>query len=398
MSNQRETDKQKKIKEEIENKKNENKLVTYKYLKEKCGDIRSPIAALLNKEEIRIAGFEKQNKFSSDNIYFEMRLPHKSIQDIIFLFKKLESEDINEYKEGSTELIELFHEKIKDYEYLEDLVIDTLEKNIVSISIEDFLEYMEVLDGKFKGKGYKNVEEFIKELKIVIDNDKIKYDEYLTEKIGFYIYSHWPRESEIRIWKKGITRNKNAQILFLKPVYTHPWVNSIPLSGDLPLYRIKRIFKPFIDFTGNVSKEEFLLRNKIQRLNRTISDSSNLFYKLLFYMEKNNDKIVKNAFLTCLSQPTNDKEEVEHWVIFDRLLNKVEYVPEKPKKTDLNELDESLNDGYNQEYTDRDFYESLGMDQFGRNKKYLGNNESNDMKEFLLFLKETFTTWKQSKK
>lgn len=393
MSNRRESDKQKKIKDLIENKEKENKIVTYKDLKGKFGDIRSPLAALLNKEEIRISGFEKNNKFSLDNLYFEMRLPHKSIQDIILLFKRLESKDIAEYKKGSNELIDLFHEKIKEYEHLENIIINDLEKNIARIPLNNLIEYTGIFRDKFKGRGFKSVKEFIKEVEIIIDDDKIKSDKNLTE-IGHYLYSHWPRESEVNEWKKEIIENRNAQIIFLKAIYTHPWFNNIPLSGELPLYRLKKRFKPFVDLSGEMKNENYLSKNGVKKSGRTINDSTNLFYDLLFYIERKKSNIIKNALITCLSYPTTEKELIEHLITFDKLLKKVEYIPQNPKKTDLIELDESLNDGYNQEYTDRDFYESIGCDEFGRNKKYLNNKESEELENFLLFLKDSYSNWK----
>lgn len=369
------------------------------------GDSRKTISKLLLEEEIRVFGINKKyltddkgykvNFTLSKHVLFERRLPHKYIRDIYILFKRLDSNNPDDSEKASRELIDVFKGKIREYETLEHAVINNLEKNVTRIPLNNLIDHMDLFVSEFKGKGFKSADKFIKEVEKVMNENKIKYGNHIAEDLGHYLYSYWPRESEINNWKKEIAKNKNAQIIFLKAIYTHPLVDHIPISGELPLYKLKRRYEPVLDLTGKMDSWDYLSKYDVKRIIRTNDDITNLFYKLLFYMERKNSNIIKNMFITCLSYPTSEREITEHLIIFDKLLKKVEYIPRNPKKTDSVELNELLNDGYNEEY---DFYEAIGVDQFGRNKKYLNNKEGNEMENFLLFLRETYNSWKTSNK
>lgn len=388
MSNPRFTKQQRQIKDLIKN----NKKITYAKLKENLsGDIRSPVASLLNKEEIRISGFEKKDKFNGDNLYFENRLPHKTIHDIILLFKQIESNDPLEYEKASKELIELFNNKLKEYETLEDETIDNITKNVVKLPLKVLIDEMDLISKKWRLESSGgSVDPVINEIKRIRTEYIQKYDNTLDETLGYFLYSYWPTSlgdmSTIDSLKRDIysylqqnehkppdnyieweeiSVNEKAQILFLKPIYTNPLLNHKPLSGELPLYRIKKDCKPVVDLTGRMDEVSFLSKCGINKINRTFNYGSNLFYKLIFYIEQKNDNIIKNTLIKCLSGTTK-KEETEHLIMFDKLIKKVEYLPKSPKNSDLNQLNQALNDGYNEELTYLDSMEIMGRDQFGR--------------------------------
>jgi len=391
MSNPRFTKQQRQVKDLIEN----NKKITYAELKKKfTGDIRSPLASLLDKEEIRISGFEKNDKFNGDNIYFENRLPHKTIHDVILLFKQIESNNPIDYEKASKELIELFHDKLKEYESLEDEAIDYLVDNVVKLPLRVLIEEMELISKKWKLESSGgSVEPVINETRRIRKEYISNYDNTLDEELGYFFYSYWPapfladksimeplqrniysylqeedhKPSEgIYVGWEEISENEEAQVLFLKPIYTNPLLNHEPLTGDLPLHRLKLDYNPIVDLTGVMDEGSYLSKCGLMKINRTLNYCSNLFYKLLFYIEKKNDNIIKNTLINCLSGSTNKKEEMERLIMFDKLIKKVEYVPETPKTSDLKELDNALNDGYNEEYTYQDSMERMGRDVFGR--------------------------------
>jgi len=215
------------------------------------------------------------------------------------------------------------------------------------------------------------------------------FDKSFYKKLAYYLNSYWPKEDQINSWKKLISKNNTPKILFLKTsLYANPLTNFRPLSGNIPFYRLKKTYEPLVDDKGELKKEDYLSKSGINKIHRRYDEIINLFYKIIFYIDKKDSNMLTNAFMSCLTKPLDDNEIMEKLIIFDKLIKKVEYVPENPKKTDLKELDEILNDGYNEEYTFKEEYD-LMMSKIGR-------KESDDIDDFFRFTKEQYSKWKSS--
>jgi len=367
--------------------------ITYKELKNEIKkDIRSPLGSLLTKKCIRISGFKKDknnSKLSLKNLLFETRKPHKSITDIIQLFKGLESTDPYEYKNSAKELIEIFLERIREYESLENEVIDIMADNVFILPLNSIIIVMECIKDKYQFNRIKNVDDIIDKLKKIEEKENLGFDKSFYKKLAYYLNSYWPKEDQINSWKKLISKNNTPKILFLKTsLYANPLTNFRPLSGNIPFYRLKKTYEPLVDDKGELKKEDYLSKSGINKIHRRYDEIINLFYKIIFYIDKKDSNMLTNAFMSCLTKPLDDNEIMEKLIIFDKLIKKVEYVPENPKKTDLKELDEILNDGYNEEYTFKEEYD-LMMSKIGR-------KESDDIDDFFRFTKEQYSKWKSS--
>lgn len=367
--------------------------ITYKELKNEIKkDIRSPLGSLLTKKCIRISGFKKDknnSKLSLKNLLFETRKPHKSITDIIQLFKGLESTDPYEYKNSAKELIEIFLERIREYESLENEVIDIMADNVFILPLNSIIIVMECIKDKYQFNRIKNVDDIIDKLKKIEEKENLGFDKSFYKKLAYYLNSYWPKEDQINSWKKLISKNNTPKILFLKTsLYANPLTNFRPLSGNIPFYRLKKTYEPLVDDKGELKKEDYLSKSGINKIHRRYDEIINLFYKIIFYIDKKDSNMLTNAFMSCLTKPLDDNEIMEKLIIFDKLIKKVEYVPENPKKTDLKELDEILNDGYNEEYTLKEEFD-LMMSTIDR-------KESDDIDDFFRFTKEQYSKWKSS--
>jgi hypothetical protein len=83
------------------------------------------------------------------------------------------------------------------------------------------------------------------------------------EAIRLLPFIHYPTQEEINI-ENIVSKHKQAQTVFLNPIYAYPWASHEPLSANLPFHRLKKSYDLIIDPNGKIDQETSLTKHEIK--------------------------------------------------------------------------------------------------------------------------------------